>query len=53
MSCHPGYQMIQSMAGDFDLDVTKNGNLGGSVVWQTNDPVVACINFSPGGLGKR
>jgi hypothetical protein len=35
-----GYQMVQTIAGDFDSDLTQNDNLGGSVVWQTNNPIV-------------
>jgi hypothetical protein len=36
-----GYQMIQTIAGNFDSDVTQNDNLGGCVVWQINNPLVA------------
>lgn len=35
-----GYQMIQTIAGNFNSDVTQNDNLGGSVVWQINAPPV-------------
>jgi Domain of unknown function (DUF1906) len=36
-----GYQMIQTIDGKFDSDVTQNDNLGGCVVWQINNPAVA------------
>jgi Domain of unknown function (DUF1906) len=36
-----GYQMLQTIDGDFDSDVTQNDNLGGCVVWQTNNPIAA------------
>lgn len=34
-----GYQMLQTITPNFDSDVTQNDNLGGSVVWQINNPL--------------
>jgi hypothetical protein len=36
-----GYQMLQTIGDTLDTDVTQNDKLGGSVVWQTNSPLVA------------
>jgi hypothetical protein len=46
-----GYQMIQTIAGDFDSDVTQNDKLGDSVVWQINNPL-AVAGLAAGGAQR-